>query len=199
KIIENKLSKYNNQPLEIPIVGKTNKPKALVIDQSYGDMSLKLGMVDDNVFQQMITDAINENPDHEVIFKTHPDTIANNSTSEFIDKFKDKVTVLTEYTNPISLLTQIDRVYVATSQMGFEALMCGKPVHVYGLPFYAGWGLTIDKQSTNRRKRNLTLEELFFIAYIKYSYYINPKTKKVCSINEAINYLINLRDSNSIN
>ncbi|AYY80152.1 capsular polysaccharide export protein, LipB/KpsS family [Proteus vulgaris] len=198
KIIENKLSKYNNQPFKSPIIGKTNKPKVLVIDQSYGDMSLKLGMVDDNVFQQMIIDAINENPDHEIIFKIHPDTIANNSTSKFIDKFKDKVTVLTEYINPISLLIQMDKVYVATSQLGFEALMCGKPVHVYGLPFYAGWGLTIDKQSINRRKRNLTIEDLFFITYIKYSYYINPKTKNICSIYEAINYLINLRDINKI-
>ncbi|HEK2837838.1 TPA: hypothetical protein SMT91_000700 [Proteus mirabilis] len=193
KIVDNKLSKYNNQPLDIPHLGHTDKPKVLVIDQSYGDMSLQLGMVTDDIFHTMIIDAIQENPNHEIIFKTHPDTIAKNTSSKFLNNLKDKITILTEYTNPISLLSQVDKVYVASSQMGFEALMCGKDVHVYGLPFYAGWGLTMDKQSTHRRKRVLTVEELFYIVYVKYSYYVNPKTHDLCTIDEAIDYLLELR------
>ena len=29
--------------------------------------------------------------------------------------------------------------------MGFEALLWGRPVHCFGMPFYAGWGLTQDR------------------------------------------------------
>ena len=31
-----------------------------------------------------------------------------------------------------------------TSLAGFEALLRGRPVTTYGMPFYAGWGLTRD-------------------------------------------------------
>lgn len=42
KIIKNKISKYNHQPIYKPEIGK-NKNKVLVIDQSYGDMSISYG------------------------------------------------------------------------------------------------------------------------------------------------------------
>ena len=55
-----------------------------------------------------------------------------------------------------------DEVYVATSQMGFEALLMGKVVHTFGAPFYAGWGLTIDHGDIpGRRKGRPTLEQMF--------------------------------------
>ncbi|PQQ36522.1 capsule biosynthesis protein [Photorhabdus luminescens] len=188
-----KLSKYNNQPVDIPIYGNTKKPKVLIIAQSYGDMSLKCGMVTDDVFKNMIKDAIDDNPNHEILFKIHPDTIATKTESVFLNESSSKLTVIYDYVNPISLLEQVDKVYVASSQMGFEALMCQKEVHVYGLPFYACWGLTHDKMKCERRKRVRTLEEIFYITYIKYSYYINPKSGKQCDIEDAIEYLLNLR------
>ena len=40
---------------------------------------------------------------------------------------------------PLSFVEAFDEVYVATSQMGFEALLMGKVVHTFGAPFYAGW------------------------------------------------------------
>ena len=41
-----------------------------------------------------------------------------------------------------------------TSLVGFEALLRNKKVYTYGLPFYAGWGLTIDAMPIERRNRN---------------------------------------------
>ena len=61
------------------------------------------------------------------------------------------------------------------------------------MPFYAGWGLTIDKVHCNRRLRKLTLDELFYITYIKYTHYINPFTGNEDSLENTLKYLVNLK------
>ena len=70
-----------------------------------------------------------------------------------------------------NLFNKVDRVAVFTSLGGFEALIRGISVTTYGLPFYAGWGLTEDYLEDHiwakRRTRKLTTEELIFIALIK--------------------------------
>ena len=196
KIIKNKISKYNHQPIYKPEIGK-NKNKVLVIDQSYGDMSISYGWANEYTFKNMLEVAIKENYNADIIIKTHPDALVKNSerakcyySSEDI---KENVYLMAEEINPISLLEIVDKVYVCTSQLGFEALMMGKEVHVFGMPFYAGYGLTIDYQKCERRKNNRTLEEIFYITYINYSYYVNPEKEERCEIEEAIDYLIKLR------
>jgi capsular polysaccharide export protein len=43
--------------------------------------------------------------------------------------------------------------------MGFEALLWGRPVHCFGMPFYAGWGLTHDRLlPPARRQQGVSLE-----------------------------------------
>lgn len=54
--------------------------------------------------------------------------------------FSSGVRVIAADCAPLSLLAGADVVYTVTSQMGFEALMLGKEVHCFGMPFYAGWG-----------------------------------------------------------
>ena len=62
------------------------------------------------------------------------------------------------------------------------------------MPFYAGWGITKDEQTCERRTNTRTLEEIFYIAYILYSYYVNPLTGKRIEIEDAMEYLLNLRE-----
>ena len=190
-IVKNKISKYNiprqiaEQKEEAP-----NTDKVIVIDQSRGDQSLILGNAHPNVFDEMLRDAINENPNSEIIFKIHPDNIYSNKN--ITTNFKN-ITIDTT-TNPIDLLTKCRKVYVATSQLGLEALFLKKDVVVYGLPFYAGWGLTTDKQQCHRRTRKLTIEELFYITYIKYVKYINPYSSKEGTVLDAIHFIQMERD-----
>ena len=164
-----------------------------VVDQSYGDMSLICGGVTDSVFERMITDAVKDNPDAEILFKIHPDTLARNTESGFQKLIPEQVRIIDWPINPITMLEAVDEVYVATSQLGFEALMCSKKVHVYGLPFYAGWGLTDDKVPCPRRKRKLSIEELFYIVYLKYVHYFDPVHNQEGSIEDAIQYILQCR------
>lgn len=187
KIVENNLSKYNNQPLSEKVASSSDKRKILVIGQNYGDMSLVFGGVRDDVFETMIHDAINAGG--EVYFKTHPDMIALGQQREF----QGKLHVLDKMCNPISLLRQMDEVYVATSQMGFEALMLGKKVTVYGKPFYAGWGLTEDKQQFERRNVKKSLEEVFSAAYLTHPKYVLPGTSQFVSLDAVLNELLRQR------
>ena len=72
--------------------------------------------------------------------------------------------------------------------------MCGKEVHTFGMPFYAGWGLTKDYIKCERRTNKRILEEIFYIAYIMKTKYVNPEKKCPCEIEEAINCIIKSRN-----
>ena len=63
-----------------------------------------------------------------------------------------------------------------TSLVGFEALLRGLPVFTYGLPFYAGWGLTGDRHRVPRRTSTLTLDALTAGTLIAYPRYIHWAT-----------------------
>lgn len=196
-ITRNYLTKYNHQPIYTPIIGNRGRPKVLVIDQSYGDFSISKGLANDETFERMLYAAQQENPQADIIIKTHPDIMASGTyrTRGYYTGYKqhDSVYTLTTPVNPISLIKLCNKVYVCSTQFGFEALMCGKEVHTFGMPFYAGWGLTQDALSCPRRTNRRSLEEIFYIAYILYSYYVNPLTGKRCEIEEAMDYLLAIR------
>lgn len=192
-IVKNHLTKYNHQPIFTPDIG-TRDNKILVVDQSYGDMSIARGLANDKTFDIMLKSAIRENPNADIIVKTHPDTITGKRSGYYVGlKQHNNIYPMTEPINPISMINYVDKVYVVTSQFGFEALMCKKEVHIFGVPFYAGYGLANERQSVSRRTNKRTLEEVFYISYILYTRYFNPYTKNKCEIEEAIDCLLQLR------
>jgi capsular polysaccharide export protein len=193
-ITQHFISKYNNTP---SIVNTTLLPKGeniLVIDQTAGDMSLQYGYVNDDTFETMLQTALDEHPNANIIIKTHPDVIAGKKKGCIaLDTHNPRLHIFSDNINPLFLIQHVKHVYVATSQMGFEALMLGKPVSCFGVPFYAGWGLTEDRADQSldvwkRRTHKRTLEHLFATAYIRYSRYIHPDTLKRCEIEELLEY-----------
>lgn len=192
-IVTNRISKYNHQPIFIPQIGREGRKKVLVIDQVYGDQSIYYGLANTETFANMLRSAIDENPHADIIVKTHPAT-KNSSQGGFYQNLNEKnIYKITYDINPISLLQYVDKVYVCTSQMGFEAVLCGKEVHVFGMPFYAGWGVTNDRQVCVRRTRKRTLEELFYLIYIVYSKYVSYKTESICEIEQVLQEILELR------
>ena len=75
----------------------------------------------------------------------------------------------------VSCIHACDELHTLTSLSGFDALLRGKPVTTYGLPFYAGWGLTTDMARAHpcfaRRTRRLSLDELVAGALLRYPLY----------------------------
>ncbi|EAI2145564.1 capsular polysaccharide biosynthesis protein [Campylobacter lari] len=186
-IKKEKLSKYNNN-LYVPreLFG-TNDERVLIITQVANDASLKFGLADGFSTQDIINDAIKENPNAKIYIKIHPDVLSGKKQSDFnAEDLLSKCVVIKENYNPIELLSYFKKVYTKTSGMGFEALMLGCECVCYGMPFYAGWGLTQDKQICKRRLKKRTLEEVFYAAYILYSEYFNPYLNQKSDIFDTI-------------
>jgi capsular polysaccharide export protein len=74
--------------------------------------------------------------------------------------------------------------------MGFEAILVGKKCVCFGMPFYAGWGVTDDRVRCDRRKKKLGTEEIFAGAYILYTRYYNPYQKRPSDIFDTIDEII---------
>jgi len=170
-----RLSKYNHAP-DRPLPS-SDRPRILVIDQTRDDASITHGMADASSFQRMLESAIADHPDAEILIKTHPDVIAGRKQGYLTQaSTHSRCRLIGDDINPWALIEFVEAVYVVTSQLGFEALMAEKPVHCFGMPFYAGWGLTFDELQCVRRQRQRTLLELFAAAYLRYCRYANPYT-----------------------
>lgn len=68
-------------------------------------------------------------------------------------------------------------------------MLLGIKVVTYGLPFYAGWGLTHDKEHCVRRTRKLTLEQLVAATLILYPVYVDPNTGDIITSETAVELL----------
>lgn len=201
-IVANRLSKYNCQPTKIPsTLTKSSRSKVLVIDQDFGDYSTLLGDATAGDFEIMLHTAVLENPDSDIIVKTHPDAAAvgpgarKGYYSEISDhaEASGKIIKISDPVNPYSLIDIVDKVYVATSTFGFEALLAGKEVHCFGIPWYSGWGATIDNKPTPRRTAKRNVDELLYIFYCIYTRWCDIATRTPCSIYHAIDQLLHLR------
>ena len=200
-IKQHKLSKYNQSVID-QMPAKFGENFILVIDQTFGDMAVKYGQAEQQDFDEMLQAAINENPNKTILVKTHPDVLTGKKKGYFtqLDNLPDNVHLYSADIAPLALIDNAEKVYCVTSQMGFEALLAGKKVITFGLPWYAGWGVTedrhpyLDKLQQRREVRNVLA--LFTAAYIKYSRYINPTTGEAGTIFDVIRYLIKGKEYN---
>jgi hypothetical protein len=199
KIVDNRISKYNHAPDKDLEIGLARRKKILLVDQRYGDQSVFSGLADDNTFQKMLNDAVEKYADHDIIIKRHPDAIKGGKSSYFSDsnvahlKNNPNVHLIDFDVNPHALFDIVDEVFVATSGMGFEALMAGKKVHCYGAPFYSGWGATEDHLELSGRTRKRSVEDIFHFAYIVLSRYYSPSLKSRCTVEELVDHIVETR------
>lgn len=194
-IQKHQISKYNHEPVGKWQFDHDNEKKILVVDQTCGDCSVKYGMADDSSFKAMLNAALSENPESEVWVKVHPDVVLGKKKGYFEmeacgQKIKgfdnNRIRVLADKVNAQSLFAYFDKVYVVTSQLGFEALWHGKEVICFGVPFYSGWSLTDDRVPCHRRKQQHTIESLFAAACLKYTRYIDPETSERCELEDVL-------------
>ncbi|NHC03352.1 capsular polysaccharide biosynthesis protein [Acinetobacter sp. 187] len=199
-IIEHKITKYNqkfNAISSATLSALKSRKNILMVDQTFGDQSIKFAGADEKTFKTMLQQAHRNHPDATIWIKTHPDVLAGKSLGHFtkVDFDLPYVQVITENVNPFDLFEFFSDVYVVSSQMGFEALLAGKNVHCFGLPWYAGWGVTHDTYAPmhlakGRRKDQCSLEHLFACAYFKYARYVSPVTENSCTLEDILKILV---------
>lgn len=139
------------------------------------------------------------NPDAWVVYKPHPDVLAGlrlkgldeDGALQWCDEQVVDVAMG-------ELLGMVDEVHVITSLTGFEALLRGKQVTCYGQPFYAGWGLTVDKSPVPRRTRRLAMDELVAGALIEYPKYVSRTNGKFTTPEQALDELLAWRAQGAV-
>lgn len=177
---EDRLSKYNaERDVSISLPDRY----VLVCDQTSGDASITYGLASTKSFTRMLDTALAEYPNHTIVLKTHPDVVTRGKKGHFdLSSLasNDRIQVVSDPIHPSKLIEHADAVYTVTSQMGFEALIWGKRVRCFGMPFYAGWGLTDDELPAPERRKPVTLEQLVHAALVKYPRYIDPVKMQQC-------------------
>ena len=198
RLVTERLTKYNDQRIE-KISRDGKRQRVLVVEQARRDWAIVKSGGGAKSFAMMLQTALDQNPEAEILLKVHPDTLNGKRGGIRKSYFgrlesKNRITIIKEKINPLSLLESIDKVYVYSSMLGFEAAMMGKEVHLFGKPCYGGCGITIDYQTYPNRKHKRSLDELVFIIYILYQKYKNVDGRW-CEPEEMISELINLRAS----
>jgi capsular polysaccharide export protein len=182
------LSKYNHAP-DYP--GELPETYVLVVDQTFGDLSVKGGLASADSFAAMLSAALHENPGITVIVKVHPDIFSKGKRGYFDPATLNNpnVLVIAADCHAPSLIAGASAVYCATSLMGFEALLWGRPVRCFGMPFYAGWGLSHDELPPPSRRNHATLEDVVHAALVALARYADPVTGARWEVEQAIDHV----------
>jgi len=190
EVVASKFSKYNHLSHQELSIDRDKYTKViLVTGQVEDDMSIKFGAfgLNNSDLLEMVK---KKNPEAYIIYKPHPDVLSGNRIGHISKEITD--VCANEIQTDVSIDSCIavsDEIHTLTSGAGFDALLRGKAVFTYGMPFYAGWGLTTDYKKCDRRTRTLTLDELIAATLILFPRYISPKTGKFCEVEQTLKEL----------
>jgi capsular polysaccharide export protein len=159
----------------------------LVPGQVADDASIKLGTGHIRDAEALLQAVRHARPSAFIVYKPHPDVLSGNRkglvhAAQFAD-------IVDTDSDLLSLIDVADEVHTMSSLAGFDALMRDKAVFTYGMPFYAGWGLTQDHLPVPWRRRVLTLDMLVAGAFIRYPIYWDWKLRLYTTPEAAIHRL----------
>ena len=180
-IVSRGVTKYNLSGAAPVLAPPPGRPVLLVPGQVEDDASVRLGggAIQGNLALLRAVRAAH--PGAWIVFKPHPDLEAglrrNAVPLAALRAVADQIVSGAPLTG---LLGQVDAVHTLTSLSGFEALLRGVPVTTWGQPFYAGWGLTEDRNPVGRRGRVLPLDALVAAALILFPRTVDPLTGLPC-------------------
>lgn len=200
RMVESGVTKYNLHGEHSPIRAPAGRVVVLVPGQVADDRSVLLGGAGARPGLDLLMRVRAQAPDAWIVYKPHPDVDAGYRAGALADgdvlRLADQVV---RGGSMARLLDGVDAVHTLTSLTGFEALLRGKAVTTYGMPFYAGWGLTTDcapvargddTPGRARRTRSLSLDALVAGAMILYPRYVDPVTLLPCGPETVLDRLV---------
>lgn len=175
--------------------GEKKNKRVLVIGEAEDDINIKLASPIKFSANELVELAYLENPDAQIIYKPFRGYL-NAKVAGHLNPYNVQhiCTLLTDDILPEQSLETIDHVYTLTSNLGFSALLRGIQVTTLGCPFYAGWGLTDDRQSIERRSKTLSLYELVAVIYFQYFKYYDPILKAIVPLDMVLKRIAELKN-----
>ena len=181
RIVAAGITKYNLGGA-LPPLPEDGRRRILVPGQVADDLSVLRGAGRIRGNLELLEAVRAENPDACILYKPHPDVVAGHRKGAVpkaaLDRLADAVLADADIA---ALIAAVDEVHTLTSLAGFEALLRGKPVVTHGKPFYAGWGLTEDRDPPEGRGVPRTLDELVAAVLILTPRYLDPVTLLPCT------------------
>ena len=175
------LGKYERggEPIQRP---RSDRRLILVPGQVEGDRAVLSGGCGLISNLDLLARVRDQAPDARILYKPHPDVCAGHRRGSIPEELcLQHADEIVSDAAISSLIDVVDEVHVNTSLAGFEALLREKLVTTYGVPFYAGWGLTRDLGPVpSRRTSRRTLDELVAAALLVYPRYLDPVTGLPC-------------------
>ncbi|WP_153074655.1 capsular biosynthesis protein [Paraburkholderia bonniea] len=174
-VVHSGVTKYNlgrRQPGWHAPAGKTI---VLVPGQVADDASVRLGSRGISTIEALLEAVRAHRPEAWLVYKPHPDVLSGNRPG--LIAAQQHVDVVDTEADLLSLIELADEVHTLSSLAGFDALLRGKAVFTYGLPFYAGWGLTRDMLAQPWRERPLSLDMLVAGVLLRYPLYWDWRTQ----------------------
>ena len=177
-MIEGRFSKYNMEPPPHRTAPRKPGTKVILVPgQVEDDASIRLGSPVIKTNLGLLQAVRQAQPDQTILYKPHPDVESGNRPGLIPEDhaLAHADAVISGWDAP-SALEAADEIHTMTSLLGVEGLMRSKAVTTYGLPFYAGLGLTTDRLAWPRPKRNVDLDTLIAATFLLYPRYRDPKT-----------------------
>lgn len=165
------------------------RPLVMVVDQTRDDPSVQQGDAAPRAFRRMVEAACDEHPNARIVVASHPAKHAAREPGYLESGVLPPGVERSNASGAMSLLQHADHVYVCSAPLGFDALMMDKPVRCFGLPFYAGWGLTDDDARLARRSRKRSIDDLVAAALLLYPRYVHPVRGERCEPEDIIEHL----------
>ena len=185
-IVTHGITKYNLEPLTPLVWQRSGQQVLLVVGQVESDASIRLACTFIKTNLGLLQAVRLAYPQAFIVYKPHPDVATGNRAGrlnmQLALQWADHVET---HASVVSCINACDALHTMTSLSGFDALLRGKPVTTYGLPFYAGWGLTTDLAGQGgdvpscfaRRTRRLSLDELVAGTLLRYPLYWDHELK----------------------
>ncbi|HTV90098.1 MAG TPA: hypothetical protein VME41_13870 [Stellaceae bacterium] len=180
RLVARGITKYNLPAHDAAVAVPADRRCILVPGQVEDDLSVVCGTGTVRSNLALLAEVRRTNPDAFILYKPHPDVLAGHRRGAVPDRdARRHADIVVADGSLAALLARADELHTMTSLAGFEALLRGCRVVVYGRPFYAGWGLTDDRPPFDRGRR-LALAELVAGALILYARYVDPLTRLPC-------------------
>ncbi|WP_069383589.1 capsular polysaccharide biosynthesis protein [Halomonas caseinilytica] len=185
RLVALRLSKYN-----VPGARRLQRPEGrrllLVPGQVESDASIAHGTFDIRTNSALLAAVRQANPDAHILYKPHPDVVTGARLGALSRDDERLYDLEVGDVDIVDLLDMVDEVHTMSSLAGFEALLRGRRVVTYGMPFYAGWGLTEDRHTCARRRRALDLDALVAATLILYPLYVDPGSRRLCNAETVV-------------
>lgn len=153
-------------------------PRVLVIDErsrTYGACLLAT-TISVELFSNMVDSAKRRHPNAEFWIARSGDSGSGHWLSSRCRNLPSDTKRIGAEHSLCAALPHIDHVYTINASEGMNALLAGANVHVFGSPYYAGWGLTTDNLDIADRTSRPSLRALFDVVFLRLTRYVNPAT-----------------------